>query len=152
MPSSAEIPAAGERRSRREMARTAALVILAILITLFAVFNLKEVKVNWVFGSGKAPLIIVIVVSLLVGIVLAIVDTQNEHQDLCSSFRQVEPIMVPRIDGVNLAGGHPLRRSTIRSRSMLWPDRPWSRLPSDGSKSRTAPKCRAERCHPRAGE
>jgi uncharacterized integral membrane protein len=70
MPSSAEIPAAGERRSRREMARTGALLILAILITLFAVFNLEEVKVNWVFGSGKAPLIIVIVVSLLVGIVL----------------------------------------------------------------------------------
>jgi hypothetical protein len=44
-------------------------------------------------------------------IVLAIVDTQNEHQDLCSSFRQVEPIMVPRIDGVNLAGGRPLPRS-----------------------------------------
>lgn len=70
MPSSAEIPPGGERRSRREMARTGALVILAILITLFAVFNLEEVKVNWVFGSGKAPLIIVIVVSLLVGIVL----------------------------------------------------------------------------------
>ena len=45
-------------------------LVLAVLITLFAVFNLKEVKVNWVFGSGKAPLIIVIVVSLLVGIVL----------------------------------------------------------------------------------
>ncbi len=70
MSSSAELPPAGERRSRREMARTGALLILAILITLFAVFNLKEVKVNWVFGSGKAPLIIVIVVSLLVGIVL----------------------------------------------------------------------------------
>jgi lipopolysaccharide assembly protein A len=41
-----------------------------VLITLFAVFNLDEVKVNWVFGSGRAPLIIVIVISLLVGIVL----------------------------------------------------------------------------------
>ncbi|HEY2201953.1 MAG TPA: LapA family protein [Solirubrobacteraceae bacterium] len=74
MPAPAEIDSPreprGERRSRREMARTCALLILAILITLFAVFNLKEVKVNWVFGSGKAPLIIVIVVSLLVGIVL----------------------------------------------------------------------------------
>ncbi len=60
-----------ERRSRRETARTGALVILAILITLFAVLNVEEVKVNWIFGSGHAPLIIVIVVSLLVGIVLA---------------------------------------------------------------------------------
>lgn len=45
-------------------------MMLAILITLFAVFNLDEVKVDWIVGSGKAPLIIVIVISLLVGIVL----------------------------------------------------------------------------------
>ncbi len=57
-------------RSRRELARTGALVVLAVLTTLFAVFNLGEVKVSYVFGSGRAPLIIVIVVSLLVGIVL----------------------------------------------------------------------------------
>ena len=57
-------------RSRRESARTGALVVLAILITLFAVFNLDQVKVDWIVGSGKAPLIIVIVISLLVGIVL----------------------------------------------------------------------------------
>lgn len=57
-------------RSRRESARTGALVVLAILITLFAVFNFDQVKVDWIIGSGKAPLIIVIVISLLVGIVL----------------------------------------------------------------------------------
>ncbi len=58
------------RRSPRESARTGAIVVLAILITLFAVLNLGDVKVNWIVGSGRAPLIIVIVVSLLVGIVL----------------------------------------------------------------------------------
>jgi uncharacterized integral membrane protein len=58
------------QRSRGEVARTSALVVLAILITLFAVFNLKEVRVDWVLGSGRAPLIVVIVISLLVGIVL----------------------------------------------------------------------------------
>lgn len=57
-------------RNPRETARTIGLVVLAILITLFAVFNLDEVKVHWVFGSGRAPLIIVIVISLLVGIVM----------------------------------------------------------------------------------
>lgn len=56
--------------NRREQARSAALIILAVLITLFAVFNLDEVKVDWIFGSSKAPLIIVIVISLLVGIIL----------------------------------------------------------------------------------
>jgi uncharacterized integral membrane protein len=64
-------PAKLDKRSQRELVRTSALVILAILITLFAVFNLDEVKVSYVFGSGKAPLIVVIVISLLVGILLA---------------------------------------------------------------------------------
>jgi len=57
-------------RSKREMARTGGLVALAVLITLFAVFNLEKVKVSWIFDSGEVPLIIVIVISLLVGIVL----------------------------------------------------------------------------------
>jgi uncharacterized integral membrane protein len=60
----------GEGRGGRDTARTAGLVVLAILITLFAVFNLDQVKVNWIVGSGRAPLIIVIVISVLVGIVL----------------------------------------------------------------------------------
>ncbi len=58
------------RRPRREMARTAGLVLLAVLMTLFAVLNVKEVEVNWIFGKSNTPLIIVIVVSLLVGILL----------------------------------------------------------------------------------
>ena len=74
-PTPAPAPTEGKKqaskRSTRETVRTAGLVVLAILITLFAVLNTKEVKVNWVFGSGRAPLIIVIVISLLVGIVLA---------------------------------------------------------------------------------
>jgi uncharacterized integral membrane protein len=61
---------ARERRSKAELARSGAMVVLAVLITLFAVLNLDEVKVDWVFGSGHAPLIIVIVISLLVGVVL----------------------------------------------------------------------------------
>lgn len=52
------------------MARTALWVVLAILITLFAVLNVDSVKVNWIFGTSSAPLIIVIVISLLVGVVL----------------------------------------------------------------------------------
>jgi uncharacterized integral membrane protein len=57
------------KRSRREVARTSALVVLAVLVTLFAVLNTGKVKVDWIFGSGEAPLIIVIVVSLLVGVI-----------------------------------------------------------------------------------
>jgi putative membrane protein len=57
-------------RSRRETARIGGLVLLAVLMTLFAVLNVKDVEVNWIFGKTETPLIIVIVVSLLVGILL----------------------------------------------------------------------------------
>ena len=60
----------GSSRSSREKGRTLAMVILAIVATLFAVFNTGSVEVNWIFGSGHAPLIIVIVISVLAGIVL----------------------------------------------------------------------------------
>ncbi|HXC45962.1 MAG TPA: hypothetical protein VNU24_05095 [Solirubrobacteraceae bacterium] len=59
-----------QKRSRRELARTGALVLLAVLMTLFAVLNLNQVEVNWIFGKSSTPLIIVIVVSLLVGVLL----------------------------------------------------------------------------------
>jgi len=62
-----------ERRSAREQSRTGVLVVLAVLITLFAFKNVDKVKVDWIVGSGQAPLIIVIVISLLVGILLAYV-------------------------------------------------------------------------------
>lgn len=69
-PISASTKGKADRRTRRERMRTGAAVILAILITLFAVLNVDDVKVNWIVGSGQAPLIIVIVVSLLVGALL----------------------------------------------------------------------------------
>ena len=58
-------------RTRRERLRSASLVALVIVVTVFAVLNLDEVKVHWIVGSGHAPLIIVIVVSLLIGAVLS---------------------------------------------------------------------------------
>lgn len=68
MPSAEQAQA--RSRSRRDTARTAALIVLAVFITLFAVLNVKEVEVNWIFGTSEAPLIIVIVISLLVGILI----------------------------------------------------------------------------------
>jgi uncharacterized integral membrane protein len=59
-----------ERRNRREVARSGAILALTALVVVFAVVNLGDVKVDWIFGSGHAPLIVVIVISLLVGIVL----------------------------------------------------------------------------------
>jgi uncharacterized integral membrane protein len=59
-----------ERRDRREIARGSALLVLAGIFIAFALLNLNQVRVHWIVGSGHAPLIIVIVISLLVGIVM----------------------------------------------------------------------------------
>lgn len=59
------------RRGRRENARAVMLVALAIVVTLFAVLNFQSVKVDWLVGSARAPLIVVILISLFVGAVLA---------------------------------------------------------------------------------
>lgn len=65
----AERPAA-PKRSLRQRSRTGGLLALGVLAIVFAVLNVEEVKVDWIVGSGHAPLIIVIVVSLLAGILL----------------------------------------------------------------------------------
>jgi uncharacterized integral membrane protein len=57
----------------RERGRVGIALVLAVLVTIFAVLNTKEVKVNWIFGSSRAPLILVIVISLFVGVVLTYV-------------------------------------------------------------------------------
>ncbi len=57
------------RRRKSERVRAALPLIPAALAVAFAVVNLKQVKVDWIVGSGHAPLIIVIVISLLVGVV-----------------------------------------------------------------------------------
>ncbi len=61
------------RRSRRETLRLGAVATLAVLATLFAVFNLDKVQVHLLFGTQELPLIVVIVVCLLVGAVFGAV-------------------------------------------------------------------------------
>jgi uncharacterized integral membrane protein len=57
-------------RSLRERAGAVGPLVLAALAIVFAVLNLNQVKVDWIVGSGHAPLIIVIVISALLGVVL----------------------------------------------------------------------------------
>lgn len=62
--------AGARKRTRRESARTWALVGLAALTAVFAVLNLESVSVDWIFGTAHVPLIVVILVSALLGAVL----------------------------------------------------------------------------------
>lgn len=50
--------------------RQVAALVLAALGIAFAVLNLDEVRVNWVLGNWRTPLIIVIALSMLVGAAL----------------------------------------------------------------------------------
>jgi len=59
-----------QRRTNKELARNVVAGVVGVYFVVFAVLNLDDVQVDWVFGSGRAPLIIVIVISLLAGIVL----------------------------------------------------------------------------------
>lgn len=77
---SAQQPPKPPQRPRRENARTVALIVLAVVITLFAVFNLEEAKVNWVAGSTKAPLILVIVISGLIGVLIGHFAERRRHR------------------------------------------------------------------------
>ncbi|SEA94880.1 Uncharacterized integral membrane protein [Thalassobacillus cyri] len=42
-------------------------LIFALLIAVFAVINVDPVEVNYLFGTGEAPLILVILISVLMG-------------------------------------------------------------------------------------
>lgn len=58
---------AASAASKKDRARTVAVGILAVLATIFALVNLDQVRVHFLFGSAQMPLIIVIVGCLLIG-------------------------------------------------------------------------------------
>ena len=47
--------------------RQIAALVLAALGILFAALNLDEVKVNWMVGTWRTPLIVVIALSMVIG-------------------------------------------------------------------------------------
>jgi uncharacterized integral membrane protein len=69
----AHAPESRPERSARENLRTVGVVGLLAIAVLFALLNLNDVKVNWIFTSTKTPLIVVIVVAFLLGAATALV-------------------------------------------------------------------------------
>jgi uncharacterized integral membrane protein len=71
---------------RRERARLVAMAIVGGLGTAFALVNLGDVKVNWIVGSARSPLIIVIVVCVLLGVLLdrIVVSRQRKRKQISS--------------------------------------------------------------------
>ena len=60
------------KRSGTELARLLLAVTAGGLLAAFAVLNTGEVKVNWIFGSFRTPLIIVILVCLAAGLAIGL--------------------------------------------------------------------------------
>ena len=52
----------------QENRRLVAGLVLGAVAAAFALLNLDEVEVNWIVGSGRSPLILVIAVSFALGI------------------------------------------------------------------------------------
>jgi len=55
---------------RRDRGRLIAAAIVGALIAVFAVVNLGDVKVHWVFASGQTPLILVIALAFVFGVIV----------------------------------------------------------------------------------
>jgi uncharacterized integral membrane protein len=56
------------KRSGRDESRLAAIVVLAVLGTAFALENRGKAKINYVFGSGHPRQIFVIVFCIAIGV------------------------------------------------------------------------------------
>jgi uncharacterized integral membrane protein len=65
-------PRGTPKRSRRESARMILLASLSAIAAIFAVLNLDQVEVNWIIGTWKTPLIVVVALSIVIGALLGL--------------------------------------------------------------------------------
>jgi uncharacterized integral membrane protein len=73
-------PAAPKRPRTPEEKRRIAIGVLVGIVTVFALFNLNEVKVSWVVTSWKTPLVVVIVVSAGLGALAGVLVDRKKHR------------------------------------------------------------------------
>ncbi|MFD2926078.1 LapA family protein [Halobacillus naozhouensis] len=70
-------------------------LIFALVIAVFAVINVDPVQVNYLFGTGEAPLILVIIISALMGVLVTALagavrffKLQRENRSLKNRFKE----------------------------------------------------------------
>ncbi|WP_173916036.1 lipopolysaccharide assembly LapA domain-containing protein [Halobacillus sp. Marseille-Q1614] len=80
-------------------------LIFALLIAVFAVINVGAVEVNYLFGTGEAPLILIIIVSVLMGgITTASVGAvryyqlKRENRSLRHKLKELTPAQVEKTE------------------------------------------------------
>jgi len=59
--------------SRREKTRLGVALGAGALAVIFAVLNFDKVKVNWIFGTWRTPLVLVIAVSFALGVLAGVI-------------------------------------------------------------------------------
>ncbi|SDQ46977.1 Uncharacterized integral membrane protein [Virgibacillus subterraneus] len=72
-------------------------IIFVIIVAVFAIINVDPVEVNYLFGSGEAPLILVILFSVLMGGIITasvglmkIIHLQRERKSLIAENNQLK--------------------------------------------------------------
>lgn len=72
-------------------------IIFVIIVAIFAIINVDPVEVNYLFGSGEAPLILVILFSVLMGGIitaavglLKMIHLQRERKSLQAENKQLK--------------------------------------------------------------
>ncbi|MUV39526.1 uncharacterized protein JNUCC1_03404 [Lentibacillus sp. JNUCC-1] len=72
-------------------------IIVVILVAIFAVINVDAVEVNYLFGTGQAPLVLVILISVLMGGILTasagaikMYQLQRENKKLKTELAQLK--------------------------------------------------------------
>lgn len=65
-------------------------ILFVILISLFAVFNITTVEVNYLFWRGSSPLIFVILFSVLLGGLLTMVVGSKRYYSLRKENRHLK--------------------------------------------------------------
>ena len=60
----------GTAVERRERGRLLAAAVVGAVLAAFALVNLNDVKVHWVFATGKTPLIVVIAFAFVLGLIV----------------------------------------------------------------------------------
>lgn len=80
MESSGSGAAAAGGDGKREKTRRITIIALGTLAAVFALLNLDEVKVNFLITTTRAPLIIIIVACLAVGLALGLVAGRKRRE------------------------------------------------------------------------
>ncbi|MFC4558924.1 lipopolysaccharide assembly LapA domain-containing protein [Virgibacillus kekensis] len=72
-------------------------IIFIIVVAIFAVINVEPVQVDYLFGSGQAPLILVILFSVLMGGIITaaagivkVINLQRERKSLRSENKHLK--------------------------------------------------------------